>query len=72
MTWLRVVVARTGQANVAKGGQAQNVILLVKGLTRKLASADERSKLPMVGSLSPTSVARLAKLRRSALGRDVR
>ena len=72
MTRLRVVVARTGQANVAKGGQAQNVILLVKGLTRKLASADERSKLPMVGSLSPTSVARLAKLRRSALGRDVR
>ena len=51
-----VVVARTGQANVAKGGQAQNVIRLEKG-PMPLTKPPERHSSGSVSSHGPPSFA---------------
>ena len=51
-----VVVARTGQANVAKGGQAQNAIRLVKG-PMPLTKQPERHSSGSVSSHGPPSFA---------------
>jgi hypothetical protein len=51
-----VVVARTGQANVAKGGQAQNAIRLVKG-QMPLTKPPERHSSGSASTHGPPSFA---------------